>query len=39
MCNTHDVLMVISEAMMAQDLERITAVRGHFIVPNGHLSP
>jgi hypothetical protein len=29
---------VISEAAMAQDFERITAVRAHFILPNGHLS-
>jgi hypothetical protein len=29
---------VISEAVMAQDFERITAVQAHFILPNGRLS-
>jgi hypothetical protein len=29
---------LISEALMVQDFERITAVRSHFILPDGHLS-
>jgi hypothetical protein len=29
---------VISEGVMAQDFERITAVRAHFILPDGRLS-
>jgi hypothetical protein len=28
---------VISEAIMEQDFETITAVRAHFILPNGRL--
>ena len=30
---------VISEGVMAEDFERITAVRAHFILPDGRLSP
>jgi hypothetical protein len=29
---------VISEALSVPDFERITAVRAHFILPDGHLS-
>jgi hypothetical protein len=29
---------VLSEAVMEQDFERITAVRSHFILPDGRLS-
>jgi hypothetical protein len=29
---------VISEAVSVQDFERVTAVRSHFILPDGRLS-
>ncbi len=29
---------VISEAVSAHDFERVTAVRAHFILPDGRLS-
>jgi hypothetical protein len=29
---------VISEAIMVEEFERITAVRAHYILPTGHIA-